>query len=212
MSSPFDSASLPSKPLTAGCDSDSSLEKILKRLPPELDLSGKIVLDETKARATGGYCEIYHGVIEGIEGSNGECVAVRRPRFAVLPDDINTITVIARIARVRHLLTTNFLQRKAREIHLWAKLNHMNILSLKGILDEGNLYPSLVTPWMKNGNARQYLRSNENVCIISMVLNITLYLSQTIIALIQAEGIAAGMAYLHEEKIIHADLKAVCQP
>ena len=44
-----------------------------------------------------------------------------------------------------------------KEIRVWSTLAHTNILPLLGFVIEGD-YPSLVSEWMENGTASQYVK------------------------------------------------------
>ena len=62
------------------------------------------------------------------------------------------------------------MQAIAKEIKIWAKLSHPNVLPMLGYVLNwtGSIYPSLVSPWMENGTLRDYMKENE-VDIIDMV-------------------------------------------
>ena len=61
-----------------------------------------------------------------------------------------------------------------RELQIWAKLNHKNVLSLLGYTVDGGLYYlSLITEGMSNGTAMQYIRAKgESVDLLYMVRHI----------------------------------------
>ncbi|TEB22338.1 kinase-like protein [Coprinellus micaceus] len=91
--------------------------------------------------------------------------------------------------------TTNVVKFKKRawaEAILWCQLYHANVLPCYGIHHLHN-QPSrigLVSPWMGSGNVVDYLRANptaERPLLLS--------------------DIASGMSYLHENNIVHGDLK-----
>ena len=52
----------------------------------------------------------------------------------------------------------------AREALIWRQMRHVNILELRGIdmvtFDNG---PSMVLPWVQDGNIRQYMDRNPQV-------------------------------------------------
>ena len=59
-----------------------------------------------------------------------------------------------------HLLPLFSPQRLAKEVRIWAKLNHLNVLPLLGFFTEGdNVMPALVSEWMEKGSLRSCLDS-----------------------------------------------------
>ena len=49
---------------------------------------------------------------------------------------------------------------------MWKHLNHSNIVPFKGVTFEP---PQLVSEWMDNGELREYLRTNPEADLISLV-------------------------------------------
>ena len=50
-----------------------------------------------------------------------------------------------------------------RELRVMLKLEHPNVLPLKGFIQsEQSALPSLVTEWMENGSLKQYLREHAD--------------------------------------------------
>ncbi|KAK7689117.1 hypothetical protein QCA50_007808 [Cerrena zonata] len=80
---------------------------------------------------------------------------------------------------------------------IWKQLNHPSILPFLGIEVEtsGFVRPRLVTPWMGNGNiievAKHVVSRNELFTLIPKWIR----------------EVAAGVKYLHEEYIIHGDIR-----
>ncbi|KAI6130668.1 kinase-like domain-containing protein [Pisolithus croceorrhizus] len=75
------------------------------------------------------------------------------------------------------------IQRILREVHIWSKLRHENIVPMFGISSEFDATISIISEWMSLGNAHNYL-----------------------------EDIANGLYYLHSHElgpIVHGDLKGV---
>lgn len=55
------------------------------------------------------------------------------------------------------------LQNWTREVRVWYKLDHPNVLPLKGFVwERDSVCPSLVTEWMANGSLEQYLQKMPN--------------------------------------------------
>ncbi|KAJ8085074.1 hypothetical protein PM082_003856 [Marasmius tenuissimus] len=78
-----------------------------------------------------------------------------------------------------------------KEALLWTQLTHPNLLPFHGV--STSLFPQcfcLVSPWMDNGDIITFLRHNPDHDRLTAILEIS-----------------AGMAYLHEQKVVHADIK-----
>ena len=56
---------------------------------------------------------------------------------------------------------TNIPQQVLREVHLWSKLRHENIVPLLGIVTRFDCTISLVSEWMHRGNAYQYVQNTD---------------------------------------------------
>lgn len=56
----------------------------------------------------------------------------------------------------------------AREMGIWAKLNHVNVLPFLGFILK-NDYPSLVSEWIDNGTVLEYLKNNPLCDVINLV-------------------------------------------
>ncbi|KZT37803.1 kinase-like protein [Sistotremastrum suecicum HHB10207 ss-3] len=72
----------------------------------------------------------------------------------------------------------------------WSKLKHDNILPLLGFFFSSSLSVSLVTPWMEQGDAPNYLKGHPHTCRVNLLL-----------------GITKGLAYIHSQGLYHGDLK-----
>lgn len=49
-----------------------------------------------------------------------------------------------------------------RELQIWARLAHRNVLPLLGYTTDGGLfYLSLITEWMENGTIMQYMKKER---------------------------------------------------
>ncbi|KAF9459089.1 kinase-like domain-containing protein [Collybia nuda] len=77
----------------------------------------------------------------------------------------------------------------SREAVLWGQLSHPNLLPFFGLFRFRSRM-CLVSPWMDNGAIIYYLENNPNVD-----------------RLLLASDIATGVSYLHENNVIHGDLK-----
>ncbi|KAF8163913.1 kinase-like domain-containing protein, partial [Mycena galopus ATCC 62051] len=86
-------------------------------------------------------------------------------------------------------------RRFCREALVWQRLRHVYIVPLIGI-DTESFPPSLclVSPWMKNGTVNTYLKGREGDTR-----------QRTVDRLIRE--IAQGLAFLHDEGVVHGDLR-----
>lgn len=51
------------------------------------------------------------------------------------------------------------LQKVVKEVKIWAKLKHPNVLPLLGVfVDPVSATPNFVSEWMENGTAAKYMR------------------------------------------------------
>lgn len=53
-------------------------------------------------------------------------------------------------------------QRLRRELRVWQRLNHENILPLYGTTSDFGTHASMVCPWLENGNLNKYLVQRGN--------------------------------------------------
>ncbi|KAF8055785.1 kinase-like domain-containing protein [Lyophyllum atratum] len=85
----------------------------------------------------------------------------------------------------------HFLKACSKEAILWGQLSHANLLPIYGLY-RLNTRICLVSSWMEHGVITQYLANYPDADRLLLVLDVT-----------------QGLAYLHENKIIHGDLKGV---
>ncbi|KXN90439.1 Serine/threonine-protein kinase HT1 [Leucoagaricus sp. SymC.cos] len=86
------------------------------------------------------------------------------------------------------------LRAQAGELALLAHVSHLNIIPLYGAYFSAEYKRiCIVTPWMENGDLTEFLKKSNNTSSIQILL---------------MSDIAAGLQYLHDMDIIHADLKA----
>ncbi|KAF7369146.1 Protein kinase domain-containing protein [Mycena venus] len=79
-----------------------------------------------------------------------------------------------------------------REALIWRQLCHPNILPFFGLYYFDNRL-CLISPWMENGNVMEFLTQNPHGAVrLSLILDVAL-----------------GLQYLHQQNIVHGDLKAV---
>ncbi|KAG6328810.1 hypothetical protein ID866_10278 [Astraeus odoratus] len=123
---------------------------------------------DIQAARFNGYALVY----SGIDPFKGTRIAIKVVQCGPEEQDEN----------IKHVL---------REIHLWSKLRHENVLPLLGITFKFDWTVSIVSRWMGKGNAREYVQDKS--------LD-----PRPILA-----DIANGIEYLHNHKppIYHGDLK-----
>lgn len=61
------------------------------------------------------------------------------------------------------ILLTVVRQQLFREIKLWLKLEHENIVPLLGVTDGFSSLPALVSPWFQNGTLTGYLQRKHKM-------------------------------------------------
>ncbi|KDQ08605.1 hypothetical protein BOTBODRAFT_118317, partial [Botryobasidium botryosum FD-172 SS1] len=83
-------------------------------------------------------------------------------------------------------------KRLAREAKVWSQLSHPNVLPFLGMCTLDSV-PYLISPWMENGHAFNYVQENPGVDRVRLVTQV-----------------ADGLEYLHNfkpEPVIHGDLR-----
>ncbi|KAJ7794222.1 kinase-like domain-containing protein, partial [Mycena leptocephala] len=80
-----------------------------------------------------------------------------------------------------------------REALIWRQMCHPNVLPFFGLYYLGKRL-CLVSPWMENGHIMKFLTNKNptNTVRLSLILDVAL-----------------ALQYLHENKIVHGDLKGV---
>ncbi|KZT36422.1 hypothetical protein SISSUDRAFT_1049933 [Sistotremastrum suecicum HHB10207 ss-3] len=148
-----------------------------------LDLTNNIIYrDEYRhPAAEGGQSDIYRADIHGIP------IAVKVMREIGVDSD---------------QLRGRLAQKIAREMKVWSKVTHENVLAFLGFCFFPNISHtgssaqlSLVSPWMKNGTAVQFARANPTVDRLPII-----------------RGVVDGLRHLHEKNIVHGDIKGVYKP
>lgn len=151
-------------------DSQEVLRQYSERASPySINLNGQIFKDQNGIVRRGGCALVYSGTRQ----SDGSRVAIKAARGAPSSDELAIMLVL-------------------KEVHLWHKLDHENIIPVLGITTEIDSTLSIVSPWIEQGDARHYV---ENAAIDPGPL---------------MRGIAQGLHYLHTRPggaVFHGDLK-----
>ncbi|CAE6455815.1 putative serine/threonine-protein kinase DDB_G0284251 [Rhizoctonia solani AG-1 IB] len=71
-------------------------------------------------------------------------------------------------------------------------MRHPNVHRLMGVIIFKGLHLGMVSEWMENGNLHEYMRKNPDCDCYLMCKQIT-----------------SGLAYIHERKAVHGDVKAM---
>ncbi|KAJ7176798.1 kinase-like domain-containing protein [Mycena filopes] len=106
---------------------------------------------------------------------------------------VNGQSVSVKIMRIFQERTIEAASKEfGREALIWRQLSHPNLLPFYGLYYfEDRL--CLVSPWMEHGNILEFLRKDPpNINRVSLILDVAL-----------------GLQYLHQENVIHGDLKAI---
>ncbi|KAI6010923.1 kinase-like domain-containing protein [Pisolithus orientalis] len=134
-----------------------------------INLNERISKEENCTILRGGNAIVYSGILR----PGGTRVAIKAARGG-LPGEERVIKQVF------------------KEVHLWSKLRHENIIPVLGITTEIDLTVSIVSPWMEKGNAHIYVKNKAiNPCPLMI-------------------DIARGLQYLHtrrEGPVFHGDLK-----
>lgn len=104
------------------------------------------------------------------------------------------------------------IQRVVDDISAWCQLRHNNILPVLGLVTKFDYAISLVSLWMANGNAHDYVRNND-VSPIRLVRSSLESLVSIGVHTTQLIGVASGLCYLHAHNphpIYHGNLRGVC--
>ncbi|KAJ7463502.1 kinase-like domain-containing protein, partial [Mycena galericulata] len=138
------------------------------------DLSGRVEQDDKYPFAGGGNSNIYRGKLTRSDGSKIR-VAIKLIRMS---DDGSG---------QQH---EEMLRRLNREVDIWRRLKHRNILTFIGVCENLAPWPVLISPFYKFGHVEQYLTNHPGVNRKKLVL-----------------GVASGLQFLHENGVVHGDLK-----
>ncbi|KZS96507.1 kinase-like protein [Sistotremastrum niveocremeum HHB9708] len=151
-----------------------------------MDLTHLVIYPDAERfpQASGGHSDVYQAYLEG------KAVAVK-----VMKAKVRREPGVDHDRQHWHLV-----KKINREMNLWSRLDHPNVLSFLGFYffkfpnespagDPGQL--SLISPWMYNGTARQYVQKHPEADRLAIT-----------------RGVATGLHHLHKNHIIHGDIKS----
>jgi hypothetical protein len=130
------------------------------------DLCGQLTARSNDAVGHGAFSEVFKGRCSlGIRGE--VTVAVKRLRFHVRSIDCNKVSRCTSFLW-DCALTPRFSKLFESEIYVWSKLKHPHILPLLGYAFCGDTgFPLIISEWMNNGTAWNYLKSNPDMNLAS---------------------------------------------
>ncbi|KDQ07813.1 hypothetical protein BOTBODRAFT_592224 [Botryobasidium botryosum FD-172 SS1] len=152
----------------------SDIYEETKVVPPNMQIcDAEITLQSSEGVASGGFASLYKGVLWGKLP-----IAMKR---LVRTEDKQAPGTQERMEKLVR-----------REVRIWCRLQHPHVLPLIGTHKvESTIY--MVSPWMENGSAEDYIRCNPSADRVKLLL--------------QA---AQGLEYLHTLRpaIVHGDIYA----
>ncbi|KAJ7111876.1 kinase-like domain-containing protein [Mycena epipterygia] len=137
------------------------------------DLKGRVTQDDQYPFAGGGNSNIYRGKLTRSDGRKIR-VAIKMIRMS---DDGS--------GQLEHIL-----RHLKREVDVWSRIKHNNVLPFIGVCDDIAPSPVLISPFYKFGHVATYLRKHPEANREELV-----------------HGVASGLQFLHDNDIIHGDLK-----
>ena len=189
-----------------------SLSKESDIVPQNLYLNGVLCPDKINPVAVGSFASVFHGKY------SGKLVALKRVRIFEEASSVPVIKVGS--TRQTPRPSDNWSQEYTREALVWCHLQDQHVLPFLGI-DRSTFpdYLCFVSPWMQRGDVMDCMNKMEErnlqipysrwvyVELLSPPIRVVLT------HLMQLLEIAQGLAYLHNERVVHGDLYGVrsCQ-
>lgn len=112
--------------------------------------------------AAGSFADVYKG------SHQGQAVCLKVIRLYEAPRVDYTLKVGSIHSLSLCSLINGFVQRFYQETALWGKLSHPNLLPFYGQF-RFHAQLSFVSPWLKNGNINDYLRTNPQADRVRLV-------------------------------------------
>ncbi|KAK0462909.1 TKL/TKL-ccin protein kinase [Desarmillaria tabescens] len=140
-----------------------------------LDLTGKVTREGRFPEALGGFSDVWKGLwMDGLRE--------RRVAIKVLRSRVDNPAMEEKMKL-----------RLWRELNMWKKLDHPNILPLLGVVSDFGRYDAMICPWLDNGSVTNHMERCGD--LLSMTDRLQLLCE-----------VAEGLRYLHSFNIIHGDL------
>lgn len=127
------------------------------------DLSDLVtVAMDLKFAASGGFGNIWQGQLDTDAGSSLACAFFRRDRGAALISDV-VLQVAVKYLRPKGTTPADLRRmdlRLRREITVWGRLCHPNVVPLLGTVSGPT---GMISPWMEKGNLNMFLEEKNPV-------------------------------------------------
>ena len=94
---------------------------------------------------------------------------------------------------------------------MWKSLLHPNVLPLMGVATTETRF-TMVSEWMVHGNINDFVKTHPDVDRLRLVGFLFKVLPSRPVddrITLQLEGVATGLIYIHNQGVIHGDLKGV---
>ncbi len=123
----------------------------------DINLEGKIEDQETEQLGLGSSSDIFRARYT----AHNKIVAVKRVRLLLLDNIADARVSLILLPRIQVPTADScFLQAIGREVRLWSKLNHPNVLPLLGYFLSGpKAIPNFVSEWMEKGTLTDYMKN-----------------------------------------------------
>jgi serine/threonine protein kinase len=146
----------------------------------------------TSPISQGGFADVYQAILDGTRFAV-KCLRIH---------DIQHVEVYPVLPRRPPALTFN--QRTARQLNMWSKLEHENILEPTGLaLFHGHL--AMVSPWMNPGSANTMLKNLPATDRYSLVRQSCIDKPRpqsSSCSITQCKQLTAGVEYMHRWNIV----------
>lgn len=130
-----------------------------------LDLTGRASINNSRVVASGSFGDISKSQYTLGDGRE-TTVAVKRLRF-YLKEDIDLVSSLILLYGLRPKYLAQIFEK---EIYVWSRLHHPNVLSLLGFAsEEPSGFPLLVSEWMTNGSSLNYVKNNNDCDLMRLV-------------------------------------------
>ncbi|KAF8840484.1 kinase-like protein [Paxillus ammoniavirescens] len=157
------------------------------------DLTSSVQRREQYACRSGGFADIWECDLT-IRGTSRKASPIRT--LSPPPIMINrSYQVAVKAVRPQRTDAQNLPDQEKklrRELKVWDRLQHDNIVQLLGVVSGFGPLSSMVCPWFSNGSLSSYL-SNHEAMDLSGRQGLLL-------------DIASGLCYLHNQDVVHGDL------